>query len=177
MAFFWILAGGATDIADGVIARRFDAATALGQVIDPLVDVCFNTCVFVGLYLGGLAPLWVLALVAVRYALVVFGAAWIYVTRGPIRIQPTVLGKFSGILIYALVAARIALAAYGSPELSARAARLLELGLLFLSGVAVIHVGVMGWTNVKLTTEQLEPPKVVANVSFKASSRRRGEPK
>ncbi len=173
VALAWIVVGGLTDVADGVVARRLGVGTRLGIVLDPLVDIVFNICMFAGLLAGGLAPAWVMALVVVRYTIVVVGAVYIYVTRGPVRIRPTAFGKGSGVVIFALVGGLAAVAAFGGPALAARAAPLLEVGLTFLCVGTVIHVIVMGWNNVKLTAAEVEPPKVLADVAFRASSRRR----
>jgi phosphatidylglycerophosphate synthase len=172
LALAWLLLGGLTDVADGALARRFDMGTTLGVVMDPVVDILFNICMFSGLYVGGLIPGWLLAVVALRYGLLVVGAAFLYITRGPVRIRPTVFGKASGVLIYGLVGGRVAIAAFGSPGLSEAASEVLVLGAGFLTAAAVFQVGVMGWNNMKWLASQVEPPAVVADIEFKAPRRR-----
>jgi len=171
-ALGWILAGGLTDVADGMLARRLGVGTLLGRVMDPLVDIAFNLLVVVALFRGGLLPAWVLAVVAARYGLLVFGALFIYVARGPVRIQPTAFGKASGVVIYVLIGLRVALAVHGSADVSARLAQVLDTAIGLLTAAAVFQVGVMGWYNVKLTGARVEPPRVVADVSFKPHRRR-----
>jgi len=172
LAVVWMIVAGLTDVADGMLARALNFSTLFGRLVDPVVDVIFNTCLFVGLKAGGLVQWSLLGLVLLRYALVIFGGAYICVTRGPVRIQPTIFGKISGILVYLLLSARVALVAWQRAELVARAAGLLDLALLFLCAVTVFHVVGMGWANLKLTAAQLEPPKVLADVSFKPPRRR-----
>ncbi|MBI5836013.1 MAG: CDP-alcohol phosphatidyltransferase family protein [Candidatus Eisenbacteria bacterium] len=171
LALGWVVFGGLTDVVDGLLARAM-GGTLLGRVLDPVVDILFNLCMIVGLHQGGLLPAWVLALVLVRYGLLVFGALYIYVARGPVRIQPTAFGKASGVLIYALVGTHLLIAAGGSAETTARVAQLLETAIGFLTAAAVVQVGVMGWYNVKLTGVKTAPPRVMADVEFKPPRRR-----
>lgn len=172
LALGWIVVAGATDVLDGMLARRMGGETVLGTVFDPIVDIAFNTCMFVGLSLSNVVPQWLLALVVLRYSLVVFGAIFLYVTRGPVRIQPTIFGKVSGVLIHVLLIAEVGLKALDNPELTQRSGALLDLSLAFLCTVTVVHVVVMGWANLKLASEQLQPPKVVADVPFRSPRRR-----
>jgi cardiolipin synthase (CMP-forming) len=171
VALAWIVVGGLTDVADGFLARRLGVGTQLGRVLDPIVDIVFNVCLIVGLFCGRLLPAWVLAPVLLRYGLLVFGALYIYVARGPVRIQPTAFGKATGVITYVLIGLLVLLAAQGSAELVARIEQVLETAIGLLAAAAVFQVGVMGWYNVKLTGVKVEPPKVMTDVSFK--SRRR----
>ena len=60
---------GLTDLVDGTIARHFDKPSMLGGGLDPVVDGILLGAVAVGLALGGIFPLWLAAVVVVRYLL------------------------------------------------------------------------------------------------------------
>ena len=60
---------GLTDLVDGTIARRFDKPSTLGGGLDPVVDGILLGAVAVGLALGGIFPLWLAAVIVVRYLL------------------------------------------------------------------------------------------------------------
>jgi len=166
LALAWIILAGITDILDGAVARWTGGGTVLGLVFDPIVDIAFNVCMFAGLTAAGLIPGWILALVGLRYAIIVFGAIYLYVAKGPVRIQPTIFGKVSGILIHVLLISLVTLGVVGDARLTQRAGAVLELSLAFVCGVTVIHVLGMGWANLKMANEQLAPPQVVADVRF-----------
>src|SRR5204863_243087 len=48
-------------------------------------------------------PWWVAGLMLGRYALLVAGTFYLYVFRGPVRIQPTAFGKLTGVLTTVLL--------------------------------------------------------------------------
>lgn len=83
---------GATDWADGYIARHFNQISNLGRVLDPVAD---RMLFFVGvggiLAVGG-APRWFSVIVLVREALV-GGAAVLLAALGAARIDVTWFGK------------------------------------------------------------------------------------
>src|SRR5487761_621248 len=60
---------GLTDLVDGTIARRFDKPSTLGGGLDPVVDGVLLGAVAIGLGLGGIFPLWLAAVIVVRYLL------------------------------------------------------------------------------------------------------------
>jgi cardiolipin synthase len=60
---------GLSDLADGVIARRFERPTALGGGLDPVVDGIFYGGVAIGLAFGAAYPAWLAAVVVGRYLL------------------------------------------------------------------------------------------------------------
>ncbi|NNF06936.1 MAG: hypothetical protein HKN21_09265, partial [Candidatus Eisenbacteria bacterium] len=85
--------GGCTDVLDGWVARHVGPRTHLGRMMDPMVDVLFNCGAVLTFALCDFIPWWLFVLVWVRYALLTFGATWIYLFRGPIRVEPTLLGR------------------------------------------------------------------------------------
>lgn len=65
-AFWTLVVVGLTDWVDGYVARRFNQISRLGKLADPLVDRALMATAGVGLVLAGIAPLWVLAVIAAR---------------------------------------------------------------------------------------------------------------
>jgi cardiolipin synthase len=141
--------GGLTDVADGIAARKLGATTRMGRIFDPIVDVFFNVGVAWGLTLAGYLPGWLFSLVAIRYGLLMFGAAWIYVTRGPVAVRPTVLGKTTGVISSGLVMG-VLFVVIALPQSAAD--QVLELlysvlGFVFL--LSIIQVIVIGVYNIR----------------------------
>ncbi len=66
----WALAvlaiSGASDWLDGILARRLDQVTKLGQMLDPAADRLFILVTLVGLAWRDVVPLWVLVVILLR---------------------------------------------------------------------------------------------------------------
>jgi cardiolipin synthase (CMP-forming) len=155
-----------SDVADGYLARRLKQVTALGTVLDPIVDVVFNFALFAGLAGARLLPMWVFLAVAVRYGVLTGGATFLYVFVGPVRIRPTTLGRFSGVLTSALVAFLIVLHLRGGAW-SARLEPLTGIALGVLLTGTVLHVLVLGWYNLRVMRGQVpEQGRVVGDVRW-----------
>jgi cardiolipin synthase (CMP-forming) len=60
--------GGATDFFDGVLARRWNQVTRLGQLLDPIADRLSTVTVLVVFLIRGVVPLWFVALLVLRDA-------------------------------------------------------------------------------------------------------------
>jgi cardiolipin synthase (CMP-forming) len=140
-----------TDVADGWIARRWNQVTRLGVVLDPVVDIVFNLAILCGLFAAGLLDAWVLAVGALRYAILLVGGAWLYLFVGPVRIQPTSFGRLTGVVLAGLIGLLVALHAAPSP-FAARLIPLTQIALGVLLSATVVHVVALGWYNLKLMT-------------------------
>lgn len=62
---FWVvllvILSGASDTADGVIARRSQSQSAFGKIMDPVADKIFiTTCWILLMHIGRLHPIWVI---------------------------------------------------------------------------------------------------------------------
>jgi phosphatidylglycerophosphate synthase len=94
---------GLTDLVDGTIARRFDKPSMLGGGLDPVVDGILLGAVAVGLALGGIFPIWLAAVIVVRYLLpAVVALALLSMGRRP-ELRHSVSGQISTALIIVLV--------------------------------------------------------------------------
>jgi cardiolipin synthase (CMP-forming) len=92
----------ATDFLDGVLARRLDQVTRLGQLLDPAADRLFIFAALIGLAVRGIAPWWLVAVIVARdLMLVVLGVVLANHGFGPIPVHS--LGKLAtACLLYAL---------------------------------------------------------------------------
>jgi cardiolipin synthase (CMP-forming) len=88
-ALFVLCAG--TDWLDGLIARRTGHVTAIGKVIDPLVDRALIAAALVGLYTVGRVSLLLLLVLIGRDVYLLYGA-WVLERHGR-RLSVSVLGK------------------------------------------------------------------------------------
>jgi phosphatidylglycerophosphate synthase len=105
------LAGALSDVADGIVARRCRCETVFGIMIDPVGDILSTFVVFTWLYLSGDVPLWLYALLVVRYVQFFGGLAGLAMGGRLPRLHATVAGKAAGVVqsagIIILLAARI----------------------------------------------------------------------
>ena len=148
------LAAELSDVADGWLARRLRQITRLGTVLDPMVDILFNIIVFVGLFLGGVIPSWVLGVALLRYAIFLFGGAYLYLFVGPVTIRPTLFGRLSGVVMVGLTAFLLLLHVLRAHWLE-RLAPLTTLALGVLLVAAVGQVVALGWYNLAHSLRKL----------------------
>ena len=94
---------GLTDLVDGTIARHFDKPSMLGGGLDPVVDGILLGAVAVGLALGGIFPLWLAAVVVVRYLLPAVVALVLLSTGRRPELRHSMSGQVSTALIIVLV--------------------------------------------------------------------------
>lgn len=138
-----------SDVADGWLARRWHQVTRLGTMLDPIVDIAFNVMVFIGFHRAGIIPAWVLVAALLRYAILLFGGAGLYLFVGPVTIHPTLFGRLSGVVMVGLVSFLLLLHAVQVPWLQRLAAlTTTAIGVLFVA--AVIQVVALGWYNLRV---------------------------
>lgn len=97
-----LAAAALTDAADGWLARRLDARSALGASLDPLADKLLAATVFLGLAASGRLPAWLAALVLGRDLLILFFAAWALRRTRLRSFPPSLWGKISTVLQFSL---------------------------------------------------------------------------
>ncbi len=98
-----IALAGLTDLVDGTIARRFDRPSSLGGALDPVVDGVFMGAVTIGLATGGAIPLWLAAVVVLRYALPAIVGGFLIAIRRPPELRHTLAGQVSTVLNLVLI--------------------------------------------------------------------------
>lgn len=96
--FLYALAAG-TDWIDGQIARRTNAVSRLGQLLDPAVDRILMIAGVCGLFLVGRLPLWIILVVLVRDLLLLVGGA-VLLKRFRVRVAVIFPGKVATTLLF-----------------------------------------------------------------------------
>jgi cardiolipin synthase len=97
-----------SDGLDGWIARRFDQRSRLGTFLDPLADKLLLVSALILLSRSGseqlpVLPVWLVATVLSRDALVVIGMLVVYFACGQITVKPHITGKAATMLQMATV--------------------------------------------------------------------------
>ncbi|MEN9753260.1 MAG: hypothetical protein RL670_951 [Actinomycetota bacterium] len=137
--FLWGLAvlafAGATDFFDGLIARKYNLVTRLGQLLDPAADRLYIFSTLVALTILGYIPLWLAIVVVARD--VVLAIAYVLLANigyGPLPVH--ILGKAATFaLLYAFPLLTLANIWDGAAEI------ILPIGWAF----AIWGVGLYWW--------------------------------
>ncbi|GGA85709.1 phosphatidylglycerophosphate synthase [Arenimonas soli] len=144
----WVaVVAGASDAIDGLLAKRFGWQSRLGSLLDPVADKLLLGCAFVGLWLAGVLPAWLVALVLARDLVILAGAVVWWRLAGPYDGEPSWLGKATTVAQIVLVLVCLVDRAIGAVPLN----RLMDVTLAvafltFLSGVDyVVRYGVKAW--------------------------------
>lgn len=93
LAFALFALAASTDWLDGQIARRTGTVTAIGRAIDPMVDRLLLAAGVIGLYVIGRLPAWIMVVLVVRDAYLLYGA-W-RLEHHHLRLPVTRLGKWT----------------------------------------------------------------------------------
>lgn len=168
VAFITYLVAALSDVVDGWYARRFGQITPLGRLLDPLVDILFNSAMLAGLAAAQLLAPWVFGVAVLRYGILLVGTVSLYVFVGPVRIQPTVFGRTTGVVMSSLVALLTLLWAVRGAWAESLTP-LTEIALGVLLSATVIQVLALGWYNLRLMTGKTRVGQVVGDVRRRAS--------
>ena len=94
-ALVWFAIASATDVLDGFLARRFQAGSKIGALMDPVADKVLLSGSFLTLGLKSVIPWWLMAIVLGR-DLLILGFAIVALARKIRReFPPSVWGKAS----------------------------------------------------------------------------------
>ena len=104
LAFMLFVAAGVTDAVDGWLARRLDARSTLGAVLDPAADKALLVSIYVALAVTGALPDWLAILVVFRDVLIVGGVGVLLLLGTPPQIRPLLISKVNTALQILLAA-------------------------------------------------------------------------
>lgn len=107
-ALLLFVLAGVSDALDGYLARRLNARTALGAVLDPLADKALVSGVFVALAVLGDLPWWLVVLVVGRDLALVAGVGVVRWAGGAFAPRPTRMSRLNTVAQMTLLAASLA---------------------------------------------------------------------
>lgn len=136
------IVAGITDGLDGYIAKRFNAQTQLGAILDPLADKALLVSSYVMLSMMQLIPFWLVVAVVFRDIVIVCGYLIFVLFFGAVETWPLMISKlntFLQIIFIVLVLGMLA----GASELSILVAPLSYAVLItsIASGCAYVYIG------------------------------------
>lgn len=126
-AFVIVLISGMSDVADGLIARKFNMVSDLGKVLDPVADKLTQAVVLLCLVIKHLVLLPTFVVLFVKELLTLF-AAILILTNGSKPISSRWFGKLSTVVIFITMAYAIIVDIYS----------LSQIPLYFLNAASII---------------------------------------
>jgi len=84
-----------SDLADGIIARNWNARSRFGEIADPLADKMTMLAVTLTLAVQGLLPLWLVAVIVLRDLVIVGGAVAYHFAVGRYDMAPSKISKLN----------------------------------------------------------------------------------
>lgn len=140
LAFLTFMTAGASDFADGYLARRYNWHSKLGAYLDPLADKSLMVSVYVTLGFMKELPAWLVILVVSRDVLIVAAVLVARLMDHPIRIRPLFVSKVNTAAQIVYVVAVLAFLALGRPnDLAVNIGGLLVAVLTVASGIAYLR--------------------------------------
>jgi len=94
-ALLVFLLAGLSDMADGLVARRWHQKSPLGAYLDPLADKLLMSSSFVTLSIAHLIPPWLTVVVLSRDVTIALGVTIFRLADLPLVMAPTRLGKWT----------------------------------------------------------------------------------
>jgi cardiolipin synthase len=95
IAFLLFLLGGLSDAVDGFLAKRFNMASELGALLDPLADKALLVSIYMALGIWGAVPRWIVILVVSRDIMIVGAVMLSWLVGKPIALKPLFVSKLN----------------------------------------------------------------------------------
>ena len=105
IAFAIFVIAGVSDAVDGFLAKRFNMASELGALLDPLADKALLVSIFVALGIWGAVPRWLVILVVSRDIMIVGAVILSWLVDKPLQQKPLTISKLNTVaqIVYATV--------------------------------------------------------------------------
>jgi cardiolipin synthase len=113
IAFAIFVIAGVSDAVDGFLAKRFNMASELGALLDPLADKALLVSIYVALGIWGAFPRWIVILVVSRDIMIVGAVIVSWLFDRPIPMKPLMISKVNTVAQVALAALVLAALGFG----------------------------------------------------------------
>jgi cardiolipin synthase (CMP-forming) len=113
VAFAVFLVAGISDAVDGFLAKRFNMASELGALLDPLADKALLVSIYLALGIWGDIPRWIVILVVSRDIMIVAAVIVSWLFDKPVEMKPSMVSKLNTTVQVAYAALVLASLAFG----------------------------------------------------------------
>jgi cardiolipin synthase len=135
------LLAGLSDMADGVIARRWHQRSRLGAYLDPLADKILMSASFITLAISRDIPGWLTVIVISRDVILVMGVLIFRLADYVLDIKPSRLGKWTTTFQIGTVLMVLLGKVWGMPPLVLTLVFWVTGGLTTISGILYLNKG------------------------------------
>jgi cardiolipin synthase len=111
-AFAVFVIAGVSDAVDGFLAKRFNMASELGAMLDPLADKALLVSIYMALGIFGAIPRWIVILVVSRDIMIVSAVIVSWLFDKPVPMKPLMVSKINTVAQVALAALVLASLAF-----------------------------------------------------------------
>ena len=103
-----------TDILDGKIARKYNAISDFGKLMDPLADKLTQLSILLTLAVKNVIPFWIVVILVVKETVMIAGASFLY--GKSLVVSSKWYGKLTTVLIYIAVVSSCLIKIFNLPE-------------------------------------------------------------
>lgn len=114
LAFITFTLSAITDIADGIIARKFNAISDFGKLMDPLADKLTQISVLLTLTIKEIIPFWIISVLLIKELILIIGASFLYGKQ--LVVSSKWYGKLTTVILYLAVVSSFAIKAFEFPH-------------------------------------------------------------
>jgi cardiolipin synthase len=150
IAFAIFIIAGVSDAVDGFLAKRFNMASELGALLDPLADKALLVSIYMALGIWGAVPRWIVILVVSRDIMIVTAVIVSWLFGKPIPMKPLMVSKLNTAAQVALAALILAALGFGfksSPY------DLILMGFVTVFTLISVSLYLVGWVRHMSTIE------------------------
>lgn len=101
LALIFFTISSISDILDGYIARKYNAITDFGKLMDPLADKLTQISVLITLCIKKIIPAWIVLILVIKDIVLISGASFLYGKK--LVVSSKWYGKLSTVLLYLAV--------------------------------------------------------------------------
>lgn len=103
-----------TDVLDGKIARKYNAISDFGKLMDPLADKLTQLSVLLTLAVKDVIPFWIVVILVLKETVMIAGASFLY--GKSLVVSSKWYGKLTTVLIYIAVVSSCLIKIFNLPE-------------------------------------------------------------
>lgn len=104
-----------TDVLDGKIARKYNAISDFGKLMDPLADKATQIATLIAIVLKNIIPVWILAIIAIKEVIMICGASFLY--GKSLVVSSRWYGKLATVTIYVAIFFSMIIRQFDLPEI------------------------------------------------------------
>ena len=103
-----------TDVLDGKIARKYNAISDFGKLMDPLADKLTQLSVLLTLSIKNIIPIWIVVILVLKETVMIAGASFLY--GKSLVVSSKWYGKLTTVLIYIAVVSSCLIEIFNLPD-------------------------------------------------------------